>query len=165
MNVRADIPLISRISEELRDMLGDEFDPETFWDSLDGETDAVDIADRLISSMQDDATLADAAKEYAAEISSRAKRISERAGAKKKALLQILDATGEKKLERPLATISRRAGSISVSITEESVIPSQLMKTTVFPDKSEIKKQLQAGEVVPGAELVRGPDTVSVRVK
>ena len=165
MNIHADIPLITRISDDLRDMLGDDFDPDTFWDTLDGETDALDIADRLIASMQDDAALADAAKAHASEIAARAKRISDRAGVKKKALMQILDATGEKKLERPLATISKRAGSLSVHITDEASIPSQLTKTTVSPDKTEIKKQLQAGEIVPGAELVRGEETVSVRVK
>lgn len=165
MNIHADLPLIKRVSDQLRDMLGDDFDDETFLDSLDGETDAMDIADRLIASMQDDTALANAAKAEAADIAARAKRIAERAEAKKKALFLVLDATGQKKLERPRATISRRAGSLSVCITDETSIPSQLCKTTVTPDKSAIKKQLEAGEEVPGAELRRGEDGITVRVK
>lgn len=165
MNIHADIPLIKRVSDQLREMLGEDFDDETFLDTLDGETDAMDIADRLIASMQDDTALSAAAKAEAAAIDARAKRIGERAEAKKRALFLVLDATGEKKLERPRATISRRSGSMSVSITDEKSIPSQLCKTTVTPDKTAIKKQLEAGEIVPGAELVRGADGITVRVK
>lgn len=165
MNVRPDISLISRVAEYLRDMLDEDFDSETFLDTLDGETDALDIADRLIASMQDDEALADAAKAQAAELSARAKRIAERAAAKKRTLGLILDATGERKLERPRATVSRMSGRVSVHITDEASVPSQLCKTTVTPDKAAIKAQLDAGETVPGAELVRGEDTISVRVK
>lgn len=165
MNIHADIPLIRRVADHLREVIGDDFDAETFLDTLDGETNALDIADRLIASMQDDQALSDAAKAEAADIAARAKRLSERADAKKRTLLMVLDATGEKKLERPRATISRRAGGLSVQITNEAAVPSQLCKTTVTPDKSAIKKQLEAGEAVPGAMLVRGEDTISVRVK
>jgi hypothetical protein len=165
MNVQPDLRLIETVSAELSEMLGEDFDPETFWDSLDGETDALDILDHLLASMQDDDALATAAKEQAFDISSRARRIADRAAAKKKALGLILDAAGQKKVERPRGTVSRLAGRLSVQITDETSVPSQLCKTTVAPDKTAIKKQLEAGEAVPGAELVRGPDTVSVRVK
>lgn len=165
MNVRADLRLIETVSEQLSEMLGDDFDPETFWDSLDGETDALDILDHLLASMQEDDVLAGATKAYASDLSSRASRIAARAAAKKKTLGLILDAAGQKKVERPRGTVSRLAGRLSVQITDETSVPSQLCKTTVAPDKAAIKKQLDAGEIVPGAELVRGEDSVSVRVK
>lgn len=157
--------LIEQVSAELVAALGDDFDAETFWDTLDGETDVGDIADRLIASMQADEALAAAAKAQADDLASRARRIKSRATHVKGALLTILDAAGQKKMERAAATISRRAGSLSVLITDESAVPSQLCKTTVVPDKTAIKAQLQAGETIPGAELARGPDGVSVRVK
>lgn len=159
-------PLIAAVSSELMDMLGDDFDADTFWDSLDGETDALDIADRILSHMQQDAALAAAAKAQADALAMRAERLGEREKAHKAALLALLDATGQKKLERPLATVSRRTGSLSVRITDETSIPSQLctVKTTTAPDKTAIKKQIEAGETVPGAELVRGDDSVTVRI-
>jgi len=52
-----------------------------------------------------------------------------------------------------------------VQITDEAAIPSQLCKTTVAPDRSAIKAQLLAGETVPGAMIVTGKDSLSVRVK
>jgi len=163
--MRPDTNYIATVSAELTEMLGDDFDAETFWDSLDGETDALDIIDHLLASMQEDEALADATKAQASELSARASRVASRASAKKKALGTILDAANQKKIERPRGTVSRLAGRLSVQITDEASVPSQLCKTTVTPDKTAIKKQLEAGEAVPGAELVRGPDTVSVRVK
>jgi hypothetical protein len=165
MNAPININLISTISEQLREMLGDDFDAETFWDTLDGETDAGEIMDRVLSSMNADSALADAAKSQADELAARSKRIRERATAKKSTLKLILDATGERKAERPAATVSLMKGRVSVQITDDQSIPSQLCKVVTSPDKTAIKKQLEAGEEVPGAELVRGDDTVSVRVK
>lgn len=165
MNIRADVTLIEAVSRQLVEMLGEDFDPETFWDTLDGETDALDLIDHVLKSMQDDAALAGAARAQADELFSRARRIQSRADAKKASLKTILDATGQRKVERPRGTISKLAGRLSVSITDETAVPSQLCKTTVTPDKAAIKKQIEAGESVPGAELVRGDDTISVRVK
>ncbi len=166
MNFRPDFNLIERLAAELREMLGDDFDEVTFLDTLDGETDALDIADRILATMMDDDALATAAKAQAADLKRRADRMDARADAHKRVLLTLLDATGQKKLERPRATISRRAGSLSVRIVDESSIPSQLctVKTITAPDKAAIRAQIEAGELVPGAELVRGGDTVSVRV-
>ena len=166
MNAPFNLPLVEQVSAYLTDVLGDDFDAETFWDTLDGETDVLDIADRVIASMQGDEALAAAIKDQVTTLGLRQKRLTERAKHKKKTLLMILDAAGQKKLERPAATVSRTAGRVSVQITDESEIPSQLMtvKTTTAPDKTAIKKQIEAGEEVPGAALVRGDDTVTVRV-
>ncbi len=158
------LPLIEQVSEELIEALGDEFDPEAFWDTLDGETDALDIMDRLIARSQDDAALVEAIKAEVAALAKRMQRIAARVVATRGVMLTVLDATGQKKVERPRATISRRDGSLSVQITDEASVPTQLCKTTVTPDKAAIKKQLTAGETVPGADLVRGPAGVTVRV-
>jgi hypothetical protein len=159
--------LIARVAAELRDHMGDDFDGDAFLDTLDGETNVLDLADWMIRKMLEDAALSEAIGAQLADLQTRKARIDARADSMKGRMLTLLDATGEKKLERPRATISRRAGSISVRITDDSAIPSQLctVKTTTAPDKAAIKRQIEAGEAVPGAELVRGPDTASVRVK
>lgn len=165
MNIRPDFNLIERIAADLRDMLGDDFDEVTFLDTLDGETDAADIADKLIASMQEAEAMADAVKAQEADMKARRARFEARGDAFRKQMLHLLDAAGMKKMERPRATISRRAGMASVQITDETAVPSQLCKTTVTPDKAAIKAQLLAGETVPGAVIVMGDDGVSVRVK
>ena len=46
----------------------------------------------------------------------------------------------------------------SVEITDKALIPDELMKikTVKEPDKAAIKKALESGEAVPGAELITG---------
>jgi len=163
--MRADINLIERVSAQLVEMLGDDFDPETFWDSLDGETDAMDVIGRLVRDREEAKAHADAAKALADQYVARARRLNERASAVSSALGTILDATGQRKVTHPLATVSRTSGRLSCKVTDEAAIPSQLTVTTVKPDTAAIKKKLEAGETVPGAELVRGADGVTVRVK
>lgn len=162
--MRINTHLIKEVSAMLHEMLGDEFDPETFWDTLDGETDITDMIDHLLRDRMDARAMAAAIKCESDALSLRRKRMEARGQAADKALLMILNATGEKKVVRPLATVSRRVGAVSVEITDEAALPSQLCKTVVTPDKGAIKAQLQAGELVPGAALTRGEDGVTVRV-
>ena len=165
MNVHANISLIKQVSDTLREMLGDEFDAETFWDTLDGETDAMDVIGRLLRERNEATAMAAATKEVADSYATRAKRLQARDAAVKKALGQILDAVGEAKVVHPLGTVSRTTPRESVEIVSETDIPSQLCKTTVAPDKTAIKKALEQGEDVPGARLKVGESGVMVRVK
>ncbi|NOD65781.1 siphovirus Gp157 family protein [Ruegeria sp. HKCCD6109] len=165
MNVYADIPLISHVSTMLTDMMGDDFDPDTFWNTLDGETDAMDLIGRILEQRMEAKTLEEATKNAASMLSARAKRFSDKQAALTKALGAILDATGQQKVTHALATVSRTKPRVSANVTCEEDIPSQLTVTTVKPDLKAIKAQLDAGEEVPGAELVAGEPGVMVRVK
>lgn len=165
MTIKPDFNLIERIAASLREMLGDDFDDETFLDTLDGETDAAEIADRLIAATLDAEAMADAMRGQEAELKARRQRYDARGEAYRRQMMLLLNAIGEKKVERPRATISRRAGVASVQITDEAAIPSQLCKVISAPDKAAIKTQLMAGETVPGAQIVAGDDSISLRVK
>lgn len=164
MNMRIDIPLLERIAAILAPYQDDE---ETYLDTLDGETDVLALIDREISSEANDRAMADAISKQIADLKSRKDRIEMRADAHRSAQKLIMQASGLKKLERPCATLSLRAGSISVNIIDATAIPSQLctVKTISAPDKAAIRAQIEAGEDVPGAELTRGDETLSVRVK
>jgi hypothetical protein len=165
MAERINTALIEQVSEGLREMLGDDFDVETFWDTLDGETDAMDLIGHLVRQRVEAKAHEVAAKEAADTFNARKKRMSDKQKAISEALGLILDASGESKVAHPLATISRTKGRISVKVTDESSIPSQLTVTTTRPDLAAIKVQLEAGISVPGAELVTGESGLTVRVK
>lgn len=164
MNIRPDLGLIARVSDDLRAILGDDLD-EAFFDTLDGETDAVEIAARLLAGALSADALVDAIVGEQRDLADRKKRIEARGSAYRGQLLAVIDAMGVKKLELPRGTISRRNGLQSLHIADETAIPSQLCKTTIAPDKAAIKAQLLAGENVPGAELLTGADGVTIRVK
>jgi hypothetical protein len=157
---------IREMADAIRAEMGGDEDETAFLDTLEGATDAMEFADHIIAAMQDSEAMARAIADQEKALKARRDRIEARADALKFRLLPLLDAIGVTKLERPRATISRRAGSLSVQITDPEALPSQLMrvKTVTEPDKAAIKAQLQDGVEVPGAALVRGADTVSVRV-
>ena len=92
-------------------------------------------------------------------------RLENREKAKRRVAVELLEALGVKKLERPRATLVRSAARVRVDITDADAVPTQLhtTKTTTAPDLAAIKRQLEAGEDVPGAMLVRGTDTLIVR--
>lgn len=162
--MKIDLNLIRRWADEIS--TSDDRDNEAgFIDTLDGACDAAEVADWLIDGILSDEALTEAIKAQEALLKSRRDRIEARAKTKRRVAVELLEAAGLKKMERPRATISRLAGRIGVSITDEASIPSQLCvtKTITIPDKAAIKAQLEAGETVPGAELVRGHDSLSVR--
>jgi len=140
-------------------------DEDTFLDTLDGETDAMTILDREIEAEQADRATAAAIKARIADLNARADRLERRADAHRAAQKLVVQAIGLRKVERPLATLSLRSGGVSVQITDADAVPTQLCKIVRSPDKAAIKSQIEAGESVPGAELVRGDETLSVRVK
>jgi len=160
---RLDTHTIAAVAEQIRDLLGDDFDDQTFWDSLDGETDAGDILDRLIWNTQTTQHLIDSIKEHEAALKARRSRLEARVDANKAAILSVMDAAGATKAERPCATLTRRDGSPSVVVTDEDALPSQLCQFRKVPDKKAIKAQLDAGEAVPGAEIRIGPSGVTIR--
>lgn len=69
-------------------------------------------------------------------------------------LRHALLATGKRKLETPAFTIRLQTSKRTIIDNEEDV-PSQLKKTTITtaPDKTAIKKSIDAGELVPGAHI------------
>jgi hypothetical protein len=146
--MNAHLTLIEAVAALLQPYADDE---DLYQDMIEGETDALDLLDSQIASMQNDEALAEAIKAQEANLKARRERIEWRADAHKKAALLIMNAAGLKKAERPRATISVRPGSVSVQITDEAEIPTQLMreKITRAPDKAAIKAQLEAGETVP----------------
>ena len=83
------------------------------------------------------------------------------------AMLKVLRMGNQKSFKTTEATFSIRAGSKRVEIEDEQAIPTQLttVKTVTKPDRHAIKAALEAGEIVPGATLVTGEETLSVRTK
>lgn len=162
MSPHANIGLIEEVSGLLREALGDDFDPDTFWDTLDGETDALDLIGALIREKVEAEAHVEAAKSVIETYTARKRRQEDRIGAVKQALARVLDATGEGKVKHVLGTVSRTKPRERLEITEPASIPSQLCKR--IPDSAAIKKALEQGEIVPGAEMVLGEPGLMVRV-
>ena len=154
---------IRRMADNIRAMVGD--DEDCFLDTLDGETDAMDVLGKLIQERQEMKANEAAVKDLAKTYQERAARLNAKADAISQTIGHLLDAIGSKKVAHPLATVSRTKARQSVLVTNPEEIPTQLTKTKRSPDLAAIKEQLEAGEFVPGAEMKLGNPGVTVRVK
>lgn len=163
MNMHNNLGAVKGAADLIREMLGEDFDDQTFLDTLDGETDVMDMIGYLVKSRVEAQEVEKAMKEIAATYTARARRFAAQSNACVKGMGALLDATGQTKITHDLATISRTKPRVSMQITDAGAIPTQLCKHV--PDNAEIKAQLEAGEVVPGAELLTGDAGLTVRVK
>jgi hypothetical protein len=154
---------IRRMSDNIRAMVGD--DEDCFLDTLDGETDAMDVLGKLIQERQEIQANEVAVKALAKTYQERAAKLNAKADAISQTIGHLLDAIGSKKVAHPLATVSRTKARQSVLVTNPEEIPTQLTKVKRSPDLAAIKEQLEAGEFVPGAEIKLGNPGVTVRVK
>lgn len=154
---------IRRMSDNIRAMVGD--DEDCFLDTLDGETDAMDVLGKLIQERQEIQANEAAVKDLAKTYQERAARLNAKADAISQTIGHLLDAIGSKKVAHPLATVSRTKARQSVLVTNPEEIPTQLTKVKRSPDLAAIKEQLEAGDFVPGAEIKLGNPGVTVRVK
>jgi hypothetical protein len=149
---KIDTALIERIAADLAPYADDE---RTFLDTLDGETDFLSLLDKLIEAEAADRATASAIDERMKALRHRANRIEWRADALRCIQRDMLTAAGLRKIERPAATLSIRAGSLSVQITDADAVPTQLRRPGP-PDKAAIKAAIKAGEDVPGVHLEHG---------
>lgn len=101
------------------------------------------------------AAFADDLKAEEDTLSARRKSAERRIDSMKKYLTSCLESVGKDKVETVRARISFRK-SVQVQIDDEKALPADYTTTTVTvkPDKTAIKKAIQAGQDVTGASLV-----------
>lgn len=160
--MQIDSRLITMVSEYLADYADD---LETFWDTLDGETDVLDFVGTILEKINETESQLEALDLLIHKYLARKSGIAKRKDKLKETLHKVLLMTNQKKIPHAIATVSLRNGIKSVIIHNKEKIPTQLCKVTYTPDKEEIKKQLKAGVRIEGAELVTGAQTVSIRMK
>lgn len=131
-----------------------------------GEVSGFEVVDSLDVAFEDKAeayaltiknllAFAGEAKTEADKLKSRADQAKRQADSMKLHLAQSMSAVGKTKIETPRAALSFRR-STQVKILDDTELPEDVCKvvTERKPDKTVIKKLLQDGMPVPGAELV-----------
>lgn len=139
-------------------------DEELRLDTIEGETNAFDILERLLLIEREAATMQVAIKKRADELDARAARQKRTQEAMRKLMLRIMQAGGVQKLPLPDATLSITKGRQSIEIIDEKAVPPRFLKVVKSPDKVLIKEALEAGKKVKGAEFKIGDPTLAVRV-
>ena len=134
-------------------------------DMIEGSTDFPAVIGRLLDAERNASAMSDAIKGRRDALAERAQRYDRHSDGLRAAMLKMMQAGDLKKMALPEATISVRAGSPRVIITDETMVPEDLCRVTVAPDKRLIKERIDAGESVPGAVLSNSEPSLAIRTK
>lgn len=141
-----------------------EGDEELRADMIEAETDTLELLALLVRKKAEADAYATGIKSYQDELGKRRSRMERRSEASKELMFKIMDAAGLQKAELQEATLSIRAGTPKVLITDEGSLPDQFVKVERTAKKKEIADALKKGEAVEGASLSNGEATLMVRM-
>lgn len=157
--VRSRIEALLNAHPELAD------DDELRAGMIEGETDLHNILSRLVRLRNERLAYAEGIDSYVGSLSERKARMLRGADMLKKLIFELMDAGALRKVPLPEATISVSAGRNSVEIVDAGELPQGYFTTVRQPDKPAIKAALEKGEAIPGARLVTGEPSVTIRIK
>lgn len=140
-------------------------DDELRADSLEAETDLTSIMSRLVRLRNERLALAEGVNGYIKELTERRDRFARGADGLKSLMLRLMATAQLPRMVLPEATISVTPGRSTVSIEDLDELPQGTFTLVRQPDKAAIKALIEAGEYVPGAALVTGENTLTVRTK
>lgn len=134
-------------------------------DMIEGETDLHTILARALDTFQEAETMAEAIGLRIKEMSARKARYERQASAMRRLIRSVMESAGQTKIALPDASLSIRDGMASVSVTDIEALPQGFFKIERKADKTALKPALMAGETIPGAELVIGEPSLTIRTK
>ncbi len=150
--------LLSSIAEIVAD------DDEAKADAIEGETHLFEAIDRALERMTDLDVLKIGIEAHLAKLEERLKRFEKQDERLRSAIFAAMTTTGQKKIERPLATVSIRPGTRSVIVSNMDLLPVWFKRLAEWqPDKRAIGAALKEGQIVPGAMLSPAADTLAIR--
>lgn len=155
---------IAELARQIRDACGD--DDQAFVDTLEGVTDSVDAARRVVRLLKEAEAFEAAAKGLAAVYGARAKVFADRGERLRGALLNFMQEIGTKTLPLPEATLSVGAGQRKVvGDINPDHLPDELVRVKREADLAAIKLALENGDEVFGASLSNATPRLTVRMK
>ncbi len=161
-NIVDHIAIANRIREELAQLTDDQ---ETIRDTLEGETDIFGILDWLLGKIGDEDGFAAAVEERIDGLQARLNASKGRRDRLRSLLQSAVEATGEKSLRRPEATVSLTSLKPGIAVIDETVLPERFFKVERRVDRSAVNAAIRDGEVVPGVVMGNGGTSLTVRRK
>jgi hypothetical protein len=165
--MRLDPTLIGREIDNLLAQYPELADDEQLrHDMIEGETEAFTLLSVLLRRHGSTKALAAGTKEYAADISERAARLSRRTDAYRTLIKRLMEHAKLRKKELPEGTISIGKGRDSLVIADDAAVPEWFcIIPPPIPDKARIKRMIEDGIDVEWAAIVTGDDVLTIRSK
>lgn len=160
--MRLDQELIN--AEYIARMIDAGDDLQLLVDTIEGETQLFECLDAVHESILEDQAMLTGIETVVATLRLRTEAAMARQQKKRDAIFKALTKLGIPSVKRPTATFSIRKGVEKVEIVNEADIPTQFYKNNPILQRAALTKALKEGEKVPGAELVIGPQSLSIRV-
>jgi hypothetical protein len=134
-------------------------------DMIEGSTDLHTVIAHLLDREREAASMSDAVKIRRDALGERGKRYDRHSDGLRATMLKLMQFGDLKTMALPEATVSVRAGSPRVIVTDETMVPEDLCRISISPDKKAIKERIDAGEAVPGAVLSNSEPSLTIRTK
>lgn len=133
--------------------------------TIEGETDFERVMEQVVEAFLDAVSNKGALADRMSDMRVRSDRFDAKAEAMRALATMLMSAADATTVRLPIATVSLRNGPERLEISDVKELPQGFTKTEIIPLKSEIKTALKNGEDVPGARLVEGEPSISVRTK
>jgi hypothetical protein len=161
-----DVATVTRHVEALFTAFPDLADDEALRaDMIEGETDLHRVVSRALSHKLEARAMLKGMELVKADLVERNARWQRRDDAMGVLIKGLLEVSGLEKLTLPEATISINQARASVDVTDIDALPQGYFTTERKADKTAIGNELKAGREVPGAALVYGEPSLTVRTK
>jgi hypothetical protein len=166
MSNRLDPTFVRAQIEALRvsypDIAGDE---DQWLLTLESETDLTEFLTAVVRRMCEAEACAEGIGDLIREVRERQARFEQRGEALRGMAFKLMNAADVRKVELPQATLSIRAGTPKVIVTDEARLPEDCIRIKREADKVAIREHLARGEHVPGAEMSNATEVITVRIK
>lgn len=140
-----------------------QLDPEFLSDLAEGQTNLFEAIDVLLHDDLHDRALIEGLKFVLTDMEARKQRLDDRIETRRALFEQALMILERRTIERPTATISLAARPPTLTVTDESQIPSHFFRAKPVLDRKALREALERGENASGAYLSNGPMTLTIR--
>jgi hypothetical protein len=164
MNIQSQITIYNQMRESLIAQYPELADDiQALDDTLEGETGLQDALASIIRGARWKQAQADGCRALIKDMQGRVARLENSSDNMQDAVLVAMQSAGIRKISAPDFTVSIRKVGPKVIIIDEAALPDSMCRITRQPDKAEIRGRLEAGEIIEGACLSNGGETLSVR--
>jgi hypothetical protein len=141
-------------------------DEQTLADTLEGLTDLNEVIAAIVRAAVTDEALSDGLRARIGEMLDRQARLDDRAAKRRQIACDAMVGAAINKITAPDFTISLRAGTPQLVVTDEAVIPqSYWVPRKPRLDRQSLHADLKRGTTVEGATLSNSEPVLSVRTK
>lgn len=154
------------IANDFAKLTDSDMDPEMIADTLEGiEWELEGKVENCLAVIKNELAYAESLKAESKKLAERAKSSELRADRIKEYIAASLETAGKKSMKAGVHQVTVRSPSKSVEITDSGAIPAEFVEyeTNIKPDKLAIKKQLEAGIEVPGAQIKTGKPSLLIK--